>query len=614
MDITLIDALISLAIAYIFLLPRFNQWPSEDFIPLSGKPKNYLRSTPYFLLGTAYILSILLFAYALGQLGLLIVLEQAAPGETTDGAGTSSSFLNFLRNTYGHHALPVATVLIIGSIRVLPQLKQLDDKWRAYLLALARVPKDAGELKRMILAGLQHRLPQGKRLEAVINQLKARDVCNYWQEFDTQNPGVGAHNELKTLLIKNLHLVGANRSFDLISTESQYLLRAEELIGSINSPLPRLDLENNPEIFSRYKNQLNKNLKMLAEMLARNTVKTHFKRTTQVAKMEQLGLEVSYLDEHDLKQDILKPGVTIILGLLAVNLIIISLGLLLFDSLKIAPPAHVDGWFDGSRVLRWSLGSWMSQSVAIFFGCFFHETLAKDSPIAAPLAYLLALFFATLGSGLYFIADGANFSVSQILLSISFGLMALVTMKSGATYSFSSRQALKTAHRISLIYALAVAVLQMLVIINLEGREVVATSDALAWFVFGSAKGYFTAFLVTYTLLNYSTRKSFEGRRKSPRIPYFKHLAGQLNNVQTEILVKNISCGGALVRFPEGQIPAEGQRLVLNFDFSPISGVIIWAENSLARLRFDAAAPGTAQLKTHLQSEVPADYLLVMAA
>lgn len=615
MDITLIDALVSLAIAYLFLLPGFNQWPREEFSQFSGKPNNYISSARYFLFGTAYVVSYLVFAYALRQLGLLAsLLEQVPAGEAAATPESPFAFLDLLRKAFGDNTLPIATALVVGAVKVLPQLKHLDEKWRGYLLTLARVPKDALDLKQLILAGLQQNLPQGKRLETLLGQLKNRDPFAYWRDFDSRNPGFGSHEELKVLILKNLYLASANRSFDLIASDSQDLIAAEELTGSISSLLPPLDLETNPEIFFQYKNQLDKNLKSLAEILARNTVKTHSKRAAQLAKLKYLGLEIDYLDQHDLKLDILKPGVTIVMGLLVVNLVVISLGLLLFDALKISPTSHMETWFDLSRALRWSLGSWISLTVAIFFGCFFHETLTKHSQSAAPLAYFLAFFFATLGSGLYFLASRANFSSSHIWLSISFGLMALVTMKVGTLDSFSSRETQKKSHQISLVYALAVAVLQMLIIITLRGMEAISAWDACVWFVFGFAKGYFTAFLVTHTLLDYHTRKSFEGRRKSARIPYHKRMTGQLDNTHTEILVKNISYGGALVRFPEGQMPAKGQMLVLDFDFSPLPGVIVWAEDSLARLRFDSAAPGLIQLKSRLQDTVGADYLLVMAA
>lgn len=615
MDITLIDALVSLAIAYIFLLPGFNQWPQEEFAQFSGRPKNYISSTRYLLFGTTYVLSFLVFAYALRQVGLLAtLLDQVPASDTATAPDSPLAFLRLLRRAFGDNTLPIATALVVGGVRVVPQLKHLDDKWRGYLLTLARVPKDALDLKQLILASLQHKLPRGKRMETLMQQLKNRDPYFYWRDFDAQNPGFGSHSELKVLLLKNLYLAHANRSFDLIASDSQDLVAAEELIVNISSLLPPLDLESNAEIFLQYKSQLDKNLKMLAEMLARNTIQTHSKRAAQLAKMKYLGLELDYMDQHDLKMDILKPGFTIVLGLLAVNLVVVALGLLLFDALKIAPPSHINEWFDLTRVLRWSVGSWISLTVAIFFGCFFHETMTKHSETAAPLAYFLAFVFSTLGSGLYFFASRANFSTSHIWLSISFGLMALVAMKGGAMDSFSSRETLKKANEISLMYAFAVAVLQTLIVVTAQGMDMIAARDALAWFIFGFGKGYFAAFLVMHTLLDYHTRKSFEGRRKCPRIAYRKRIVGHLNNAPTEILVKNISYGGALVRFPEDQVPARGQALVLDFDFSSIPGVIIWTEENLARLRFDAAAPGIAQLKAYLQDSVGVDQLLVMAA
>jgi|GEM_PF-3498642 len=611
MGLTPIDALISLAIAYVFVRPGFNQWPQEHCSHCAGQPKNYLSSARYFLFCAIYVFSFLIFAYALRQLGLLAMLLGRLPASDLVGASFPSQ--NFLHRVFADYTLSLASAGMVSGIRLIPQLGKLDDRWRGYLLTQARAPKDALDIKQRILAGLQQRLPQGEPMEALISQLKSCDTFGYWWEFDSQNPASGILNELKSVILKNLYLIQANRSFNLNASDSQDLITAEERVAGIDVLLPSIDLAS-AEILFQYKIELEKSLGALAEMLARNTVRTHSEHTIQLAKMQFLGLEMGYVDQHGLKLKMLKPARVIIPGLLMIHLLVVSFGLLLFDGFKVTPPLHTEAWFDIPHMLHWSLDSWIGLGIAIFFGGFFHETLVKRSAAAAPFAYFLAFFFATLGSGLYFSDSEIHFSATHIWLSISFGFMALITVKCGAITMSSSREAKMKANRIALVYAFAAAVSQMPLIIILQGSETLAVKDALAWFVLGFAKGYFAAFLVTYTLLNYRARQSFEGRRKSPRIPYHKPITGQLNNVQTEMLIKDISSGGALVQFQGGQMPIAGQALVLQFDFSPIPCVVIWAKDSEARLRFDTAAAGISQLQTELENSTPADYLMVMAA
>jgi hypothetical protein len=608
MEITLmIDILVSLAVAYFFLLPRFNQWPKEKGGQFTGRPKSYISDHRYFLFGSIYVLSYLLFAYAISRLGLLGAL---LPSETLEDP---TGLLAPVRKAFGDQSLAVAIILLMGGVKILPQLQDMDEKWRGYLLDLARVPEDALDLKYSILTALEHSLPDGKRTQNLLELMRRRDQHAYWENFEFSNPGFDPHAELKVLLLKNAYLAQANRSFDLNQSDRQDLTATDELINTTAAALPPLDLEQNPDTFYEYKSQLSGNLKMLAEMLARNTVRSHSNRAAQLVRIRQLGLDIDYLDQTDLRSQLLKPAAMIIFGLLAINLVVISLGLQLFDWLKIGPPPDLDSWFTRTRAIRWAMGSWVSLSVAIFFGLFFYETMNSQTGKHRLLGQMLAFCFASLGSGLYFMVSSAQFLPSHLWLSVSFGIMAIVTMHSCAVDAFNENEIHKNATVTSLIYAALVAVLQMLILLTLHGPENLGLRDASVWFAFGFIKALPAAYLVAYTFMDFQMHRSFEGRRKSPRVPYHKRITALYNQTQTEILVKDISCGGALVRFPENQAPRAGLPLVMDFDFASVPGEVIWADARLARVRFDSTSPALVPLKEKMQESIGLQYHLAAA-
>lgn len=607
MEITLIDILVSLAVAYFFLLPSFNQWPPEERDQFTGKPQNYISDRRYFLFGSIYVLSYLLFAYAIRQAGFLGAL--LASGSAADSTG----LLHTLRQVLGDNSLAAATVLLVGGIKLVPRMRDLDEKWRGYLLDLARVPKDALDLKYSVLAALEQGLPNNGRTQNLLENLSKRDQRIYWRDFDVSQVGFDAHSELKLLLLKNAYLAQANRGFDLSPSDRQDLTVIDELINTTATDLPSLDFEKNPDELYQYKSLLANNLKKLAEMLARNTVKSHANRAAQLVRIRQLGLEIDYTDQQDLKSQLLKPATMIIFGLLAINLVVISAGLQLFDWLKIGPPSDLESWFTHQRAIRWAMGSWVSLSVAIFFGLFFHETMSRQSSKNNVLGHLLAFCFSALGSGFYFLVSSANFSAAHLWLSASFGIMATVTIHSCSVDAFNENEIRKNATLTGLSYGGIVAVLQALIIATLHGPENLVIRDALVWFTFGFIKAFPVAYLVAYTLMNFQMHKSFEGRRKSPRIPYHKRISGLCNQTRTDILVKNISCGGALVRFPENQTLSTGLPVMLNFDFSPVPGEIIWTDAHLARIRFDPTSPALIPLQEKMQESIGMRYHLAAA-
>lgn len=556
-------------------------------------PKSYISDQRYSLFGSIYVTSYLLFAFAISQIPELgTLLESALPSKNDPDSQKSKQIIE-------DFSLTASIILLEGGIKMVPHLQALDEKWRGHLLALARIPKDVLNLKFSVFTALDHGLPNKKHLQSVLDRLNMRHPHAHWRDFDFMNSGLDAQSELRLLLLKNAYLAQANRAFDLSLSDQQDLIKTEELINTTVAALPQLDLEKNPGDFYQSKLELTNNLKMLTETLARNAVKTHSDRASQIVRIKQLGLDLEYVDQKDLKGHLFKPAVTIILGILAINLIIVCFGFWIFDLFSMKPPGDNKEWFTASLAVSWIIGAWISLMVAIFFGLFFRETMNSSSGDNSLMGYFLAFSFAFLGSSLYFLVskagDSDKLTSTHFWLAIIFASMAIVTMYSFTKDVFDKREAHKNAASISLVYAVIVAILHLIIVttsiqnnrntenappknvsMNTQNNAANTSSnnitntldnhaesssnknaentpiqkyldeklDVFARCTLGFVRALLIAYLVTYIIMNFNMRKSFDGRRKYPRMFYHKLIICRYNEFQTPILVKNLSFGG----------------------------------------------------------------------
>lgn len=68
------DISASIIIAYCFLLPSFNEWPKSEQGQFTNAPNCYISEQRYFLFGSIYVASYLLFAFAISQIPELSTL------------------------------------------------------------------------------------------------------------------------------------------------------------------------------------------------------------------------------------------------------------------------------------------------------------------------------------------------------------------------------------------------------------------------------------------------------------------------------------------------------------------------------------------------------------
>lgn len=232
------------------------------------------------------------------------------------------------------------------------------------------------------------------------------------------------------------------------------------------------------------------------------------------------------------------------------------------------------------------------------------------------MGYCSAFCFAFLGSSLYFlgaakVGDSSRFTETHFGLAMAFASMAIVTMYSFTKDAFNKREALKNAFEISLVYGVIVGIFHLYIITSKDiyypGFHIFARCTL------GFLRAFAVAFLVSYVIMEFHMRKAFDGRRKYPRMLYRKLITGQYNEIQTPMLVKNLSFGGALVRFPENKVPESGLPIVMDFDFASISGDVIRTEQNLAHIRFDPDSPGLNTLKEKMQDAIELHYELAAA-
>lgn len=634
--LTILDISASIIIAYCFLLPSFNEWPKSEQGQFTNAPNCYISEQRYFLFGSIYVASYLLFAFAISQIPELSTLlnnfidkydiANSSAGQTealNNAKEIADASTNAekpgsekAKSNLDNFSLTASIILLEGGIKMAPRLQTLDEKWRGHLLALARIPKDVLNLKFSIFTAMEHGLSNKKHIQNILEHLNMRHPKAHWLDFDLINSGLDTQGEIRLLLLKNAYLAQANRAFDLSLSDQQDLIKTDELINTTVTALPQLDLETDPGAFYQGKLELTNNLKMLTETLARNAVKTHSDRASQIVRIKQLGLDLEYVDQKDLNGHLLKPAITVIIGILALNLIIVCVGFWLFDKFGVNPLPNKEKWFTFSLAARWIVGAWISLIVAIFFGLFFRETMNNSSGGNSLMGYFSAFCFAFLGSSLYFlgaskVGDSSKLSITHFWLAIAFASMAIVTMYSFTKDVFDQREADKNARAIALVYGLLVGILHLFIIVSKDPLP--EQIDIFARGALGFLRGFFVAYLVSYIIMDFHMRKSFDGRRKYPRMFYHKLITGQYNEIQTPMLVKNLSFGGALVRFPENKVPESGLPIVMDFDFASISGDVIRTEQNLAHIRFDPDSPGLNTLKEKMQDAIELHYELAAA-
>ncbi len=172
----------------------------------------------------------------------------------------------------------------------------------------------------------------------------------------------------------------------------------------------------------------------------------------------------------------------------------------------------------------------------------------------------------------------------------------------------SRREVLLQAAQIGGYYAIASGILQILIRVAFADYRLPSPVDGLAVFAFGFARGGAVAFLVAYTLLDAERAQIRKSKRHCPRIRYRKMVDSVVNGKTTELVVRDLSEQGAMVRLNPEVHPNEGDAVDLSFGFTDIQGQVIWVNKRRARIRFNADDPNLGNLRAFINTRMKEVY------
>lgn len=583
-----VGIVVSAFLFLVVLLPRFNRWPEHETGSYKGKPWEYLSNGRCALYSICYLATFGFFALALSQLANFAEFIQNSSGD--DAMGLALQLL-------GNNTFAAALVFLVVLLPA-PWMNRLDERWRSFLLQLARVPKDALDLKNQLLDNLGELEFDRSRTEKLLGRLRPLGREGFWDKAISSGKGPG---NLEYDVLIGLYLVSLVRNLRPTPVDTEDLSARETRLLEIAAVIPSIENEPASGAF-QYQVEINVMVPLLVEMLAKYAIKRFPDPAGLHAELQEYGFSIEYRDKRG--NEIEQPVLVSAISLLAACFIITMLGLLLFDLMGVRPPGDSVAWFEQSRILGWSFGGWLSFVMAIGFGVFFNEILRETFGSRAPLAYLLAFLFATLGGCIFFMVSPVDFSPAFLWLAVSFGLLSAVTIASLHRNSRDSAQVFHKAVALAVPFAVASMILQILVRVSFRGLDTSLT-DITAFGVFGLLRGGAIGLLIAYLFLEYGRIYSLPCLRKSPRMQFGHEVNGELEGNETSVYVKDISAQGALVRVPEMTAPHEGDRVRLHFDFADLRGQVVWVKHHLARVRFNPDDPNLGLMKSYLAQKGP---------
>ena len=246
--------------------------------------------------------------------------------------------------------------------------------------------------------------------------------------------------------------------------------------------------------------------------------------------------------------------------------------------------------------MNWGSGAVISYTVAIAIGSIFGLIMQRrEHGINLPNA-ILAVVFSALASCVYFQIASDQIKPPLIWLSLSFALMALVTIVSlhtdveeleeyqGRVTHFIRRRAMQ----IGLMYGAASALLQIMICVSfaLSFGQSPKLLTCVVFAVFGFTRGFLLGFLVSHIIIDYRFRHLLGSRRRFPRFSLGRTLQGSVSGRPSALFVRDISEQGAMVRMRPDETVNCGDTISLTFNEGNIDGTVVWAGKRKARVKF----------------------------
>lgn len=584
-----VGIILSAGLFLLVLLPRFNRWPEHEIGQYSGKPRDYISDSKYIVYSLAYLATFLVFALSLSQIENIQVLFETSP----IGDGIGQAVVQLL----GENSFAAALILLVALLAV-PAVDRVDERWRGFLLELARVPREALELKNQLMDSLGVLEFRHSSMDKVLERLRQFGHQSFWEQVAGEDVAPTRAEKLERSVLTALYLVSLNKRLEPSLVDVQDLSRVESRLLELAAVVPSLGREGSTITTHEYQAEVDRQNQLLTEMLARYSIKRCPDRTRRYAELQSYGFHLDYVDRQG--SEIEQPVILSAVGLLASCFVITMLGLVFFDLVGVSRSPGAEAWFEQGRIVGWAVGGWVSFAIAIGFGVFFNEILRDRLGQRSLAAYLLAFMFSTLGSCIFFMISRVDrFSPPFLWLAVFFGLLSAVTIASLHRGYRDHRLVVSKAGQLAAVYGLVSMVLQVLVHLSFRSFDTTVT-NILAFALFGLVRGAAIAFLVAYLFLEFGRVYALHSKRKWPRVRFGRKVEGELEGARTAMYVKDISEQGALCRMPSVNEPHEGDRVRLRFDFADLKGHVIWARHHLARVRFNQDDPNLGEVKSFL--------------
>lgn len=602
-QLNILSVLISLCIFVFMLYPRFNSWPDEDNDRLIGKPSDYINRRRYVIYTLFYLATFALFAVVIGN------FKELEPAVTalTKSIDEDSVWITLLSELFGERSFVYCLALVTFSL-ILPAIDKIDQRWRSVLLTHARIPGETLDLKNKLLKSLPlskfNKVQLEKAMSTVV-MLRSGVPIPEESEGGLNDRSVA----ITHLLVKVFYIINLTRTFDPNALDQKNIEDIEDRLKEIAAVSQFIEEQDTTSSIG-YKNKIESKIHTLLEILARNSVKMIPNETYRYTVLSGYGFNLDYSESHRI--DLIRSSFLCILWIGFTTTLSVLLFLQLFDVLDIKMnPSAIAGesqWLTQDRLFHWSFGGAVSYSIAFVLGVFFYEVAKKNREGRDLSTYVLAFGFAALGSCIFYNLANETFRWPFVWLAISFGLLSLVAVESRGRDLVCEQDVLKQALALGCYYALASGVLQVLIRSAFAHYTLLSPTETLAFFLFGTFRGGLIAFLISYTLLEAEMEQICRSKRRCPRLHYRKLIDSVIEGKNVELVLRDISEQGALVKMTQGLVPNKGDTIDLSLGFMHIKGQIIWVKKKLARVRFNVNDPNLDSLRSFINSRMKEAY------
>jgi len=597
------DIAVCVAIFLLVIMPRFNNWSEDEQGQYSGKPRDYIHDRVFRKFAGLYFLTYLVIAFVISQVPGLHELFIKSTDSVLGKNETIQDTLK-LAETLGQPLLSPYLIMFIVLLKVVAPIAKVDERWRTFLLNTARVPKEVLGLKLQLRDGLLALDLNQRYLDASINTLGERGAQQFWDRVARSAELVEATACAGRMLVKCVYLLKFNQEFDNQFPCTRDLQQIETRLFEIAGVLPVMDANENARDVQKYLTELDSLQDQLVEMLARNCVKTYPDGRQRSAAVTRHGLSLRFSDKKEM--DLQLPTALVFFGTFLLTLVSVALFLWLFDLLNVYTPQKP--WFTMERLRGWSLGGGVSYVLAVGVGLYMNEALRNRYGNRNLGTYIMAFLLASVGSMIFFTLSREQFQPPFLFLSMNFGLMALVVIRSRGRGLIPQQVLLRKATMIALQYALVSGLLQCMMRVAFRlshGTQFMElVPDMPIFFLFGAVRGGAVAFLVAYIFMDSERAFLQAARRKVPRIRIGNPVPAEMAGTSLEVTVVDLSEKGARLRVAKPKHLHVGDSIALLFSFGRMEGRVMSATGHQVRVCFEANGSANTGIQHYIYDEM----------